>query len=47
MQAEKLSSNAKVSYIFNEKEIFEGPVGFTLVVVVVVAFSSYIALDPH
>lgn len=25
MQAEKLSSNAKVSYIFNEKEIFEGP----------------------
>jgi hypothetical protein len=39
MQAEKLSSNAKVSYIFNEKEIFEGPVGFTLVVVVVVAFS--------
>lgn len=38
MQAEKLSGNAKVSYIFNEKEIFEGPVGFTLVVVVV-AFS--------
>ncbi|XP_006146547.1 myomesin-1 isoform X1 [Tupaia chinensis] len=25
MQAEKLSSNAKVSYIFNDKEIFEGP----------------------
>uniref|UniRef100_A0A8D2DLD0 Myomesin-1 n=1 Tax=Sciurus vulgaris TaxID=55149 RepID=A0A8D2DLD0_SCIVU len=25
MQAEKLSGNAKVSYIFNEKEIFEGP----------------------
>ncbi|XP_006867356.1 PREDICTED: myomesin-1 [Chrysochloris asiatica] len=25
MQAEKLSSNAKVNYIFNEKEIFEGP----------------------
>lgn len=30
MQAEKLSGNAKVSYIFNDKEIFEGPVGFTL-----------------
>ena len=30
MQAEKLSGNAKVNYIFNEKEIFEGPVGFTL-----------------
>ena len=28
MQAEKLSPNAKVNYIFNEKEIFEGPVGF-------------------
>jgi len=28
MQAEKLSTNAKVNYIFNEKEIFEGPVGF-------------------
>lgn len=27
MQAEKLSANAKVNYIFNEKEIFEGPVG--------------------
>uniref|UniRef100_G3U1W2 Myomesin-1 n=1 Tax=Loxodonta africana TaxID=9785 RepID=G3U1W2_LOXAF len=25
MQAEKLSGNAKVSYIFNDKEIFEGP----------------------
>ncbi|XP_010637041.1 myomesin-1 [Fukomys damarensis] len=25
MQAEKLSGNAKVNYIFNEKEIFEGP----------------------
>uniref|UniRef100_A0A8C2S436 Myomesin 1 n=1 Tax=Capra hircus TaxID=9925 RepID=A0A8C2S436_CAPHI len=25
MQAEKLSPNAKVNYIFNEKEIFEGP----------------------
>uniref|UniRef100_H0VM87 Myomesin-1 n=1 Tax=Cavia porcellus TaxID=10141 RepID=H0VM87_CAVPO len=25
MQAEKLSANAKVNYIFNEKEIFEGP----------------------
>lgn len=30
MQAEKLSGNAKVNYIFNEKEIFEGPVGFPL-----------------
>lgn len=30
MQAEKLSGNAKVNYVFNEKEIFEGPVGFTL-----------------
>ena len=28
MQAEKLSANAKVNFIFNEKEIFEGPVGF-------------------
>ncbi|KAM8780474.1 myomesin-1 isoform 1-T1 [Rhynchonycteris naso] len=25
MQAEKLSGNAKVNYVFNEKEIFEGP----------------------
>ncbi|XP_024614723.1 myomesin-1 isoform X2 [Neophocaena asiaeorientalis asiaeorientalis] len=25
MQAEKLSGNAKVNYIFNDKEIFEGP----------------------
>uniref|UniRef100_A0A8C8ZRV3 Myomesin-1 n=1 Tax=Prolemur simus TaxID=1328070 RepID=A0A8C8ZRV3_PROSS len=25
MQAEKLSGNAKVNYIFNEREIFEGP----------------------
>uniref|UniRef100_A0A8C3YF42 Myomesin-1 n=1 Tax=Catagonus wagneri TaxID=51154 RepID=A0A8C3YF42_9CETA len=25
MQAEKLSSNAKVNFIFNDKEIFEGP----------------------
>ncbi|XP_070308804.1 myomesin-1 isoform X2 [Odocoileus virginianus] len=25
MQAEKLSANAKVNYIFNDKEIFEGP----------------------
>ncbi|XP_019520646.1 PREDICTED: myomesin-1 [Hipposideros armiger] len=25
MQAEKLSGNSKVNYIFNEKEIFEGP----------------------
>lgn len=30
MQAEKLSGNAKVTYIFNDKEIFEGPVGFRL-----------------
>lgn len=30
MQAEKLSGNTKVSYIFNDKEIFEGPVCFTL-----------------
>lgn len=29
MQAEKLSGNAKVNYIFNDKEIFEGPVGVT------------------
>ncbi|XP_036274845.1 myomesin-1 isoform X2 [Pipistrellus kuhlii] len=25
MQAEKLSGNAKVNYVFNEKEVFEGP----------------------